>query len=208
MRCDEAVLLEYLDGTLDPIRVEQLEAHLLTCDECWWKVRTDRWGRDLARAAREIAPSTLADRIALATSLEREQPARRRPWRALAATSALAIAATGVIWQTSIEPPHHPDSRLVAALVEISASEGEVPDTLTVGADAVELAQVDVGGTEVTIARRDQPFPMPAEADPVPGHPGAWATQQGSLTIVCVTSPSPMLVVGDADLDALVAAIS
>jgi anti-sigma factor RsiW len=208
VRCDEAALLEYLDGALDPLSIEQLEAHLLRCDACWWSVRTDRSGRDLARAAREITPATLADRIERAVSQARERPTGRRRRRTLAAAGALAIAAAGVIWQTSSAPPHHSDPRLIAAVVEVSSSEGEVPDTLTVGADAVELARVDLGGTEVTIARGDQPFPMPAEADPVPGHPGAWATQRGSLTIVCVTSPAPMLVVGDADLDALVAAIS
>ncbi len=210
MPCDEATLLEYLEGTLNPILAEQLEAHLLICDECWRTVRTDRLGRDLARAGREIAPSTLADRIALATSLERERPAgrRRRRTLALAGALAVAIAAAGVIWQTSSAPPHHSDPALVAAVVAVSMSEDDPPDTLTVGAGSVELSQVDLGGTEVTIARGDQPFPMPAEADPVPGHPGAWAAQRGSLTIVCVTSPSPVLVVGDADLDALLAAIS
>lgn len=208
MHCDEAVLLEYLERTLDPVQLERLEAHLLSCEECWWRVRADRWGRDVVRAAREIAPAALSDRIALAMSLERGRPARPRRWRALAVAGALAVAATGAIWQTWSASPHRADPALVAAVVAVATSEDDLPDTLTVGADSVQLSRLDVGGAEVTIARSDEPFPMPAEADPVPGHPDAWAARRGSLSIVCVTRPSPLLVVGDADLELLVAAIS
>jgi anti-sigma factor RsiW len=209
MRCDEALLLEYLDGTLDPIRVEQLEAHLLLCDECWWNVRTDRWGRDLARAARELAPADLADRIELAVTLERDRPPRRRFRRGLALAGVLAaLIVAGVVGVTSSAPPRPGDPALVAAVVAVSTSQGAVPETLTVGHASVGLSQVYVGETPVVVARSDQPFPMPEESDPVPGHPDAWATRRGSLNIVCVASPSPLLLVGEAELDELVAAIS
>jgi anti-sigma factor RsiW len=209
MHCDEPLLLEYLDGTLDPLHVEQLEAHLLFCDECWWNVRSDRWGRDLARAARELAPADLVDRIELAVTLERDRPPRRRRWRAVAAAGVLsALAAAGTVGVTSSAPTRHEDPALVAAVVAVSTSDGEVPETLTVGSASVELSQMYLGDTPVVVARSDHPFPMPEESDPVPGHPEAWATRRGSLNIVCVASPSPLLLVGDADLDALVAAIA
>ncbi len=95
MPCDQSVLLDYLDGALDPGSAEQLEAHLLACGGCWRAVRCDRLGRDMIRAARDTAPPTLADRVQLAVSLSVHRSPPRRTWR-VAALAAVTVLVIGV----------------------------------------------------------------------------------------------------------------
>lgn len=204
MSCDQSVLLDYLDGAMGPRAAEQFEGHLLACDECWRAVASDRAGRDVIRAARESAPSTLADRVQLAVSLSVHPSPPRRTWR-VAALAAVAVLVVGV--STSVIPRDRaaePD--LIAVATAFAATPGA--GTPRVNDASVEISRTSIDGTPVVVARSDRPFPMPDGAEPIDGVADAWAVKHGGLTIVCVNQPHPRLIVGPLDAGRLIDATS
>ena len=73
---------EYVSGEMGGRRVRRwFNAHLLECEDCWREVLLGRLGRRLATDIREVAPSSLRDRVRAVIAVESrdavERPRRR-----------------------------------------------------------------------------------------------------------------------------------
>jgi anti-sigma factor RsiW len=82
------------------------------------------------------------------------------------------------------------------------------PVTVTAGRQRIMLRTWRVGGTEAVVAVSDRPFPMPADAQGVPGQGMAWSARLGKLSLYCLNGPTSELVVAPvpaAELAALAA---
>ena len=82
------------------------------------------------------------------------------------------------------------------------------PVTVTAGGQPIVLRTWRLGRTEAVVAVSDHPFPMPADAQGVPGRGMAWTAQVGTLALYCVNGSTSELVaapVPAAELAALAA---
>ena len=85
------------------------------------------------------------------------------------------------------------------------------PVTVTAGGQPIVLRTWRVGSTEAVVAVSDRPFPMPADAQSVPGRGMAWIVRMGTLALYCLNGPTSELVaapVPAAELAALAARLS
>jgi hypothetical protein len=83
--------------------------------------------------------------------------------------------------------------------------------TVTAGGQPIVLRTWRVGSTEAVVAVSDRPFPMPADAQSVPGRGMAWIVRMGTLALYCLNGPTSELVaapVPAAELAALAARLS
>jgi anti-sigma factor (TIGR02949 family) len=108
MICREAqkALDAYVDGELDASHVLDVEQHLVECESCLQRVELSRAMKRAFRteARREVAPSSLRARIAIAAAAERaaevedSRPRRSPSWRSAlpwAAAAAVSLAIGG-----------------------------------------------------------------------------------------------------------------
>jgi hypothetical protein len=82
------------------------------------------------------------------------------------------------------------------------------PVTVTAGGQPIVLRTWRLGSTEAVVVVSDHPFPMPADAQGVPGSGMAWTARVGTLALYCVNGSTSELVaapVPAAELAALAA---
>jgi anti-sigma factor RsiW len=85
------------------------------------------------------------------------------------------------------------------------------PVIVTAGGQPIVLRTWRLGSTEAVVAVSDRPFPMPADAQRVPGRGMAWTARMGTLALYCLNGPTSELVaapVPAAELAALAARLS
>lgn len=98
----ELLAAEYLDHMPELARGD-FEAHLLTCDACWAEISLAREGREIAEAARELAPAGIRDDIrasitaSIAASPAGRPIGRRRHRTALVLATVAITALTGTL---------------------------------------------------------------------------------------------------------------
>ena len=113
-----------------------------------------------------------------------------------------AVAAVARYAQ-AIPPPAGERDHQLSGPVEVGG-----PLTVTVGGQRIVLRTWRLGRTEAVVAVSDHPFPMPADAQGVPGRGMAWTAQVGTLALYCVNGSTSELVaapVPAAELAALAA---
>lgn len=212
MAHEDPRLVPYLAGDLAAAQLDAFESHLVGCDACWEAVAEDRQGRLLAESLREVAPAALRDRVTAAAALAgaapfpappagRGAPGRRRLAAALALAGAVSMAA-GLV---TLAADRDRDPAVVAAVVGV-ADDMTVPPMIVAGGLTVSLDRDLVDGAVVTVGRSDVPFPMPAGGRPLGTGPGApWVAERGPMTVVCVSRPAHLLLVGHLPAERLVA---
>jgi anti-sigma factor RsiW len=212
MTHDEAALVAYLWGELDPAAVERVERHLVDCDRCWAAVQADSRGRAAAESLRELAPPVLRDRLRFAMDAEKGPTRRRTSRRFGRAAVALVVILTagaliaGVSRVGRHRPPADPPS--VAAVVRLAGVGASLEAALTsrviAGGQVISVTAFDDGGTPVLVARSDQPFPMAVGASPMLRDDSPWVANRGQLTLVCVNRPHPVLLAARLPADQLI----
>lgn len=218
MSCDEARLIAFLNGSLDPQAAQDSDAHLLVCEVCWEAVRQDREGRRALERLREPVPPELADWLRLALEAETaerhgEAPVgegrSRRPLRALVAGVLLSAAvASGAALYASRSSK---DPAVVAAVLRLADDTGERgvgSEALQVAGYGLHLARQRVAGHELVMATSPRPFPMMVGARMLGTGPQAsWVARRGELAIACVAWPVPMLIAGRLPVERLAALV-
>jgi anti-sigma factor RsiW len=68
------------------------------------------------------------------------------------------------------------------------------PVTVTAGGQPIVLRTWRLGSTAAVVAVSDRPFPMPADAQGVPGSGMAWTARVGTLALYCLNGPTSELV--------------
>jgi hypothetical protein len=219
----EQLAAAYLTA-MRPRARRRFEEHLLECEACWQEVCLARQGRQLAEAARDLAPAQLRDDIrAAVTAAALPSPTAASSRRiAAAAVIAVAVLAAAVV----VRPGPHgrpagdaaaPPAVIAAAVASYRAGRlpgtaipAEPAPTLTplnlnlAGAARGELGGVAVttfayrtpSGARLTIVRSSQPFPEATEARELGGTEGAWAVRSGGVTIICAQGTHTMLFLG------------
>jgi Putative zinc-finger len=217
---DEATIGAYLAGELPANETEAFEAHLLSCDRCWAEIHAGRRGRAIAQQAREPTPEQLRDRV-LATVIAQQRPqGRRRPATrilvtacivlvAVVATAIVAIRAvgldTGQPVQIAAAVTDYLDQRLPGSgipaqagpdlsalhMVETGAGTGQLA-----GQPVTGYVYRDDTGRRLLIYLSDQPFPMPAQTDPVTDPASATITTHRGVAVLCSRAPHTVLILG------------
>ena len=205
MSCDDATLGGFVSGELTPTEAERLDAHLLSCDECWRAVHQDELGRRLARSLTEPAPAALAERVDAAVRDAARSAGRAR--RAPVVSAVLAIACAAVVVATLSRGRAQPDPPSIATVVRLARAsqpaEALVRQRTPAGL-AVTSERVD--DRVVIMATERQPFPMPAGARPaLPGTADPWVAQRGTVTLLCFNGAHPALLAGAVPAAALLA---
>jgi Putative zinc-finger len=219
----------YLAGELSPRQRERLEAHMLSCEDCWREVTAGRQGRVLAESLREVAPQHLRERIR--ASIAAAPPPRRRRVRMAvllgAAAALVALVAVGLAGglltvreQAPAQPPpiaaavasyrgdlsawdpttQPPPARQLGGLAWQGARRGELA-----GLPVVAHAYRDAAGHRVVLLVASHSFPQALGARH--GASGAtWTAQVNGLMLFCADHPAPSLVLGADRAEVLAAA--
>jgi Putative zinc-finger len=217
MRHDpERAAAAYLAGELSPGQRERLEAHMLSCEDCWREVKAGRQGRALAESLREAAPQHLRERVRAMVAAA-PAPRRRRVRLPALLGVVAALVAVGVAggllavrarapaqpgpivaavasyrgdlsaWSSSTEPP---PARQLGDLGWRGASRGELA-----GLPVVAHAYQDAAGHRVVLLVAGRSFPQAVGARH--GASGAtWTAQVNGVVLYCADHPVPSLVVG------------
>ncbi len=200
---DDPRVVPYLAGDLDGAGAEAFEGHLVNCDDCWRAVGADRRGRAMAEGLRELAPPSLRDRVRMGVEADTPKTStsrRRLGAGAVIVALAVALVAAGVLASHGAGAPADPVAAVVRAAADPPASGSVVID-----GQRVELTRDVVDGRVVTVGRSAASFPMPARARTLGDEAGSpWATTQGSMTVVCLSSPENLLVVAHLPAERLV----
>ncbi len=204
MAHDDPRVVPYLAGDLDAAGAEAFGGHLVDCDDCWRAVGADRQGRALAESLRELAPSSLRDRVRMGVEADspKTSPARhRRGVGAVIVALAVALVTAGVLASLGGGgATGDPVTAVIAASVDPPAS-----GSVTVDGRRVDLTRDVLDGRVVTVGRSAASFPMPTDARVLGDQAGSpWATTRGSMTVVCLSSPENLLVVARLPADRLV----
>lgn len=210
--------------TMRPRARRRFEAHLLGCEPCWQEVCLARRGRQLAEAARDVAPPGLREDVrAAVTAAALPAASPRRPWRIMvAAVVAVAVLAGAAVlvrpWPHS-RPASDSAAPAVIAAAVASYRTSRLPGTavpaepapqLTVlNLDLVGAARGELNGMAVTmfayrtpsgarliIFRSSQPFPEATKARELGGTEGAWTVLSSGVTVICAQGAHTMLLLG------------
>ncbi|HEV2375479.1 MAG TPA: hypothetical protein VGS19_25365 [Streptosporangiaceae bacterium] len=211
--------------TMRPRARRRFEAHLLICEPCWREVCLGRRGRQLAEAARDLAPPQLRDNIRAAVTTSATLPApRQRPrWPVMAAavTAVAVLAATAILarpWPHSRPAPGAAPPAVITAAVAsywadrlpgtaVPTEPAPILTPLTlhlVGAAHGKLGGVAVtmfayrtpSGERLTILDSSQPFAEASHARELGGAEGAWTVRASGVTIICAQHTHAMLLLG------------
>jgi len=202
MAHDDPRVVPYLAGEFDAAGAEAFEGHLVDCDDCWRAVGTDRRGRALAESLRELAPPSLRDRVRMGVEADppKTSPSRRRRGVGAVIAAAVTLVGAGVVASLGGGAPADP----MAAIVEIAADPPAF-GSLVIDGQRVELTRDVLDGRVVTVGRSAAPVAMPAGARALGEEAGApWVALRGSMTVVCLSSPENLLVVGGLPAERLV----
>ncbi len=221
----EQLAAAYLTA-MRPRARRRFDAHLLECEPCWQEVCLARRGRQLAEAARDLAPAQLREdiRAAVTTAAALPSATARSPRRIVAAAVIAVAVLTGAAvvarpWPHGRPAPDAaaPPAVIAAAVASYRASRlpgtavpAEPAPTLTplnlylVVAARGELNGVAVtmfayrtpSGARLTIFRGSQPFPEASEARELGGTDGAWTVRSSGVTIICAQGTHTMLLLG------------
>jgi hypothetical protein len=220
----EQLAAAYLTAMLPGAR-RRFEEHLLECEPCWQEVCLARRGRQLAEAARDLAPAQLREdiRAAVTTAAALPSATARSPRRIVAAAvitvAVLAAAVVARPWQDGrpARDAAAPPAVIAAAVASYRASRlpgttvpAEPAPTLTpLNLDLVGAARGELGGVAVTmfayrtpsgarliIFRSSQPFPEASQARELGGTEGAWTVRSSGVTIICAQGTHTMLLLG------------
>lgn len=176
MTCSEAHdhLEAHLDGSLDPVRCDALDAHLASCAECRAADETIRWVRQRTAALpREVAPSRdLWDGIA--PRLARPRRRYAVPLSALVAAAVLLVAAsaTTTLWLSRASSPAPSgfagtEAGYLSATLELSELYARARETMTPETRAVlerNLHVIEQALGEARAALRSDPADRSLEA--------------------------------------------
>jgi hypothetical protein len=207
--CDEARIVEFLNGQLSGPAEQAFDEHLLNCDACWRAVREDRLGRMALEQLRVSAPAGLADRVTVLVGLagqpERNPRAhhgrlalrgRRRVGR-VAAGAALAVAVLAGMVGWALEGGSAPDPPQIAKVVAMASpqvadsSALRSGETFDFGGQPLTVRSFRVHGVITVVATSARPFPMPARSRLLPGSSfNAWMATRGALAIYGVNRPA------------------
>jgi hypothetical protein len=209
--------------TMRPRARRRFEPHLLGCEPCWQEVCLARRGRQLAEAARDLAPPQLRDDIRAAVTTPATLPAPgqlpRWPIIGAAVMAAAVLAGAAVLvrpWPHTRPAPGAaaPPAAITAAIASYranrlpgSAVSAEPAPTLTpltlhlAGAAHAELGGMAVtlfayrtpSGERLTILVSSRPFPEASHARELDGAEGAWTMRASGVTIICAQHTHAML---------------
>lgn len=215
---------EYLGGAMSARQARRFEAHLVDCEECWREVAEGRRGRQVAEAARELAPPVLREDVRASLAITpRRNP---RPWIVGAgAVGVLVLAISGVV---VLRGPHQPGAIAEAvgdyrgARLAASGPAARPPPELTgaglslvaqgggvVGALPVDAyAYRDDVGHRLLLYLSDHPFPEAAGAHRSSRPEGPWVGSDSGVEMLCASRPEALLALSaDAALLRRVAAV-
>jgi len=162
--------------------------------------RSPRRGRPGRRLRRRVAGAGMLAAGAAVTLTMTLLPGGHQAGRVPAAVAAVARYAQAIP-PPGRDQPWYPAGR--AAAVEVGR-----PVTVTAGGQPIVLRTWRLGSTEAVVAVSEDPFPMPADAQGVPGRGMAWTARVGTLALYCLNGPTSELVaapVPAAELAALAA---
>lgn len=201
---DDPRVVAYLAGDLDGAGAEAFEGHLVDCDDCWRVVGADRRGRALAEGLRELAPPSLRDRVRMGVEAGSPRPPssrhRRRTGAVLAALAVTLLTAGVMARLGGGGATGDPVTAVIAAATDPPSS-----GSVTVNGHRVALTRAVVDGRVVTVGRSAASFPMPIDARLLDNQAGSpWAAVRGSMTVVCLSRPENLLLVGDLPAERLV----
>jgi hypothetical protein len=154
---DREVLIDFVEGDLSRRQIEQIEAHLKTCDNCNSYVESLK--RTYALMARDSVPEPspgywayFAQRVT-----RRAKSKRRRLWVLVPGAAAAALVLTMMWWGGEVSMPQ-PDS-IDLLLAEMNT--GEMVESLsssTTYDDFVEAAAEEIGVLEQYAADADDVY--------------------------------------------------
>jgi hypothetical protein len=228
MRHDpERAAAAYLAGELSPGQRERLEAHMLSCEDCWGEVTAGRAGRVLAESLRELAPQHLRERVR-AMIAAAPAPSRRRRVRLPALLGVVAaLVAVGVAggllagrahapaqpapitaavasyraglsgWDPTSQPP---PVRQLGGLTWRGATRGALA-----GLPVVAHAYQDAAGHRLVLLVAGHTFPQALGARHAASG-ATWTARVDGVVLYCADHPAPSLVVGADRAQVLVAA--
>jgi hypothetical protein len=211
--------------TMRPRARRSFETHLLACEPCWQEVSLARQGRQLAAAARDLAPPGLRDDIRAAVTAAAALPApRHRPRWPIIATAAtvVVLAGTAILvrsWPHTRPLPSAGAQPAVIAAAVASYRADRLPGTAVpaepapaltplplslVGAARGELGGAAVtmfayrtpSGERLTILVSRRPFPEASHVRELGGAEGAWTMRASGVTIICAQHTHAMLLLG------------
>jgi len=217
---------EYLGGAMSARQARRFEAHLVECEECWREVAEGRRGRQVAEAARELAPPVLREDVRASLAMRpRRNP---RPWIVRSAAGAVVVLALAISGVVVLRGPRQPGAIAEAvgdyrgARLAASGPAARPPPELTgaglslvaqgggaVGALAVDAyAYRDNVGHRLLLYLSDHPFPVAAGAHHSSQPEGPWVGSDSGVEMLCASRPEAFLALsGDAALLRRVAAV-
>jgi hypothetical protein len=213
----------YLGGAMSDRKIEQFEAHLLACADCWREVTQARSGRAIGESLRELAPQSLREDIRAATQSESPSP-RRLQLRWLTA-AAMAVALVAIAGTALLRPgqgdrsvAQQPES-IAQAIIDFQ--NGRIPAERPVEHDAPDLAGLgftvsgagsgqvgdvevdgfsyqDKAGRRLQLYVSSRPFPEAAGAKMILDGPSSpWMASSQGIGMLCAQRPFPLLALSE-----------
>lgn len=210
MTCPEQRLVEFLAGGMSEQEERRVDAHLLTCEECWRAVQADRAARLALEQLRQPAPAGLQGRVLLSVALAAADAAGvpraghrgKRPERLVvalgsgrlrlvtAACLAVAVAAGAAAWVASGGGPGAGGPAQVSEVAAMVTPHKAPPaplmagEHMVIGGQPLMVRAYEVAGTEAVVATSAMPFPVPARSHLLSGSSSrAWMATEGHLSI-------------------------
>jgi len=214
--CPEERIVAFLAGDLSGEEERSFDEHLLTCEECWQAVQTDRAARLALGRLRVPAPAGLTDRVALGVLVAAGAPAAPRgrpgperlaarlrsllghpnPVGVAAAVLLIALAATGGGWLLARGPASTDPPQVAAVVAMIKPHTAPSPalragEHLMIARQPVMVRAYELKGEEALVATSARPFPVPKSSHLLSGSSSkAWMATKGHLSMYGVNRPA------------------
>ena len=142
MSCDEARLLDYLDGELDGDERREVELHVERCRDCRTLIRRQQIADEaVSNAMAEVPPLSAAEvRDLVAETMQQRRPVRGRVIR-LVPRIALVAAAAAVALALTVRPGHDSTPGVDAVAVD-TAEPRRVEMRLATGDPSIQVVWI------------------------------------------------------------------